>query len=81
MDDSEVVSTFITPHPGRARRYATLQDAEDAAMLFNLEVHSHLEARAHLNGYHETADAKVTVSFVRKLDPERKCYTVIGWLV
>lgn len=80
MDDSQVLSTFITPHPGRARRYATLQDAEDAAILFNAEVHSDLNARAHLDGYHKDAGAVVTVSFVKNIEPERQSFTVIGWL-
>ena len=71
---------LITPHPARARIYATLREAEDAAILFNAEVHSDLEARAHLDGYHKDAGAKVTVSFVRKIEPERNGYTVIGWL-
>tara|TARA_R100001463_G_scaffold9580_5_gene28812 strand:- start:603 stop:863 length:261 start_codon:yes stop_codon:yes gene_type:complete len=74
------VSLTITPHPARARIYATLREAEDAAILFNAEVHSDLQAHAALDGYYHDAGAKVTVSFVRDLDSERKCFTVIGWL-
>lgn len=72
--------SMITPHPARARTYATLREAEDAAILFNAEVHSDLQAHARLNGYREGDDAKVSISFVRNLDPERQCFTVIGWL-
>ena len=73
-------SLTITPHVARAQHYSTLAEAEDAARKFNLGTHLDLNARAHHDGYHQDADARVSVSFVREIEPERNGYTVIGWL-
>ncbi len=70
----------ITPNVADARLFDSFDDANDAAILFNLSTMENLEATAHLNGYHKDAKYRLTVSHVRNLDADRRVTETIGWI-